>query len=585
MKFSGEHTHKIFKVNTHKPTAEDRFALRRSRVQFIFGICSPRIKMRRQSSGRGRSCHRGKGYGRGGGQGHHNWQRKMLTKLVKDADAAFVQRDVTPFLEGMDSFESKGELLTLLADDRSYGMQRVQDCLQFIDPQSVDTIVTSILVNIINAETGRPLYKATRDNLVRAIYATPGLIEFLATQWVSNIQLSSQKTIDSIAEFLLVAIMASVDARNSGHVKTIANALRETTMTDSQIIHRLCAIIRLDRVETSKTEKPNKAAKAQTAVCWVSDLKPPGGRHDNDRANYRDISLIPTQEELGFEGMPFLPLSSGENVVIFDAEESLLDRNFRLLREDAIGTMRENIANPRVSKVWNNARIIGVSCKDAFNSKRTSCLYFLVQFDLQAQRKVNWDFLRSLPRDGLVALQRDGLAPMMATICVRTAKEKCMWLNTIGGPVVGLIFHHTSDITRALSDLSVNLSISKNYEEGVSKAESTNELARLKGSFLTYTMCETSDSFFSYRPVLEALQQMTSVPLAQNIVSLEPTIARSHYLPSQVRMPLDFGGLVCNLDEWSDDEIIKSTTLDSSQATALHLALTSRVALIQGPPG
>ena len=544
---------------------------------------------------RGRGSRRGKGYGRGG-QGHHSWQRKMLTKLVKDGNAVFAQRDVDPFLEGMRSFESKGELLTLLSDDRNHGMKRIQDCLQFICPLSVDTILTSILTNIINAETGRPLYKTPRDNLVRAIYTTPGLIEFLATQWVSSIHLAPQQTIDSISEFLLVATMGSVEARSdSNHVKTLARALRERTDADSHDIRRLCAIIHLDRTETSEVERPNTSGKTQTAVCWVSDLKAPGGRHDNDFLNYRDIALVPTQEELSFEGMPFLPLSSGENAVILDAEESLLDRNFRLLREDAIGTMMENIANPRVSKVWNNARIIGVSCKDPFNAKRTSCLYFLVQFDLPEKRKINWNIGRSLPRDGLVALQRDGLDPMMATIFVRTNKEKNMWLDTIGGPVVGLIFHHACDIARALSDLSINLSISKSYKKRVSNTteisnsekhpELTHELARLKGRFLTYSMCEASDSFFSYKPVLEALKQMASIPLAQNIVSLQQTNERPSYLPQQVRMPSDFGGLLCSLDKWTDDRIIESTTLDTSQAKALHLALTSRVALIQGPPG
>lgn len=116
-----------------------------------------------------------------------------------------------------------------------------------------------------------------------------------------------------------------------------------------------------------------------------------------------------------------VPLSSGDKAVIADAEECLLDHNyFCLLREDAIGTMRENMANPRLSKVWNNARIIGASCKDAFNPNRTSCLYFLVQFDSPTGKKNDWIFCRALPRDGLVAvaLQREGQYPMMASIFV-----------------------------------------------------------------------------------------------------------------------------------------------------------------------
>ena len=98
-------------------------------------------------------------------------------------------------------------------------------------------------------------------------------------------------------------------------------------------------------------------------------------------------------------------------------------------------------------------------------------------------------------------------------------------------------------------------------------------------------MTETSDSFFSYRPVLEALKEMTSVPLAQDIVLLTPIGKRPSYLPRHVCMPCDFGGLECNLDAWQNDNIVESTTLDQSQVTALYQALSSHVTLIQGPPG
>jgi hypothetical protein len=544
--------------------------------------------------GRGRGGgHRNKGHHGRGGRGQHCWQKKMLIKLVKDENAQFKPQDVQPFLEGMSLFDSKAELLTLLEDDRNFGTRRIHDCLSMISgPVSVDTIFAPLLTNIINEETGRPLYKAPRDNVVRAVFATPGFVEFLATRWSTHIDQSLPKTMECIAEFLMVASMALVEARNSDHVKTIASELREITQVESQIVRRLCAIIQLDALDSGKTEKV-AIEEYQEVVCWGSDLHPPGGRHDNDHSNYRDISLVPTQEELGFEGRPWLPLSNEANTIIADVEERLLDRNFRLLREDAVGTMRDNIANPRASKIWNNARIIGASCNDAFHPGRTSCLYFRVQFDLPKGRAFDWNVRRALPRDALVALRKDGEAPMMATVFVRSVKKN--WLDSPGGPILGLVFHHASDVSRALGDVSLNLSISQDYEkraEMLSIATDPNARARigeemllLKGSFVCYTMTESSDSFFSYRPVLEALKEMTSVPLAQDIVLLTPTGERPGYMPRHVCMPHDFGGLECDLDAWQNDKIVESTTLDKSQAAALYQALSSRVALIQGPPG
>ena len=251
--------------------------------------------------------------------------------------------------------------------------------------------------------------------------------------------------------------------------------------------------------------------------------------------------------------------------------------------------MRENMANPRLSKVWNNARIIGASCKDAFNPNRTSCLYFLVQFDSPTGKKNDWIFCRALPRDGLVAvaLQREGQYPMMASIFVWQVKSN-LWLDSPGGPVIGLILHHANDVSRALRDVSVNLSISEEYTrmvEALGKTASPDvrveeAILHLKERFLTYTMTETSDSFFSYRPVLGALKDEICA------FSWWYCVFKSSWWLQFCIMPSDSGGVQCNLDKWSSKKIVECTSLDDSQAEALHQALTSHAALVhQGPPG
>ena len=79
---------------------------------------------------------------------------------------------------------------------------------------------------------------------------------------------------------------------------------------------------------------------------------------------------------------------------------------------------------------------------------------------------------------------------------------------------------------------------------------------------------------------------MRSVPLAKEIVYGDVETERLRYLPSKVKLPdLLCNGLVVDLDQWSNESVVASTTLDLSQTEALHSALTSRVALIQGPPG
>ena len=76
----------------------------------------------------------------------------------------------------------------------------------------------------------------------------------------------------------------------------------------------------------------------------------PGGRHDNDFADYRSIRTMPTQEQISCDIEPFLPHAPTEGQATTDAE--LLDRTFRLYHENVLGPMRETLQ--RIQK--NDAR-------------------------------------------------------------------------------------------------------------------------------------------------------------------------------------------------------------------------------------
>ncbi len=76
-----------------------------------------------------------------------------------------------------------------------------------------------------------------------------------------------------------------------------------------------------------------------------SELLPPGRReHDNDKKSYRDVEIVPTTRELLCEQPAYLPppLEPGRGSAFLDcAEAATLDRQFRLLREDLLGTIKD----------------------------------------------------------------------------------------------------------------------------------------------------------------------------------------------------------------------------------------------------
>jgi hypothetical protein len=76
----------------------------------------------------------------------------------------------------------------------------------------------------------------------------------------------------------------------------------------------------------------------------VADYRP-GGRHSNDHANFRHISIAPTVDEAVSPHPPFLPLPTpGEAFLGDDPETQLMDRQFRLLRENLLAPLRDALA-------------------------------------------------------------------------------------------------------------------------------------------------------------------------------------------------------------------------------------------------
>eukprot|EP00892_Ulva_mutabilis_P006560 jgi/Ulvmu1/4276/UM197_0003.1 len=69
----------------------------------------------------------------------------------------------------------------------------------------------------------------------------------------------------------------------------------------------------------------------------------PGGRHDNDREDFRAIAVVPTPNEIApTAAPPYLPQADGsDNFLAWELQTRGVDRNFRLFREDQIAGIRE----------------------------------------------------------------------------------------------------------------------------------------------------------------------------------------------------------------------------------------------------
>jgi len=301
------------------------------------------------------------------------------------------------------------------------------------------------------------------------------------------------------------------------------------------------------------------------------DQDGPGGRHDNDFVDFRQIAIIPTADEVLSTQQPFLRFAAEvEQCSDNDLKPSIyLDNLFRTYREDLLREVREDvqIAIGRTSSKRNATTIpalslAGVSCEQGGRrhhwsvslhcSEDISQLLSSRTMKRQAYGEESCDLLR---HQSLACLVADKNPAALVTI----NRKKDLVLTTPSTINVQILgdgnIRHTLLQLRKAVDLS---------------------LVQLK------------TAVFAYEPVLRRLQELKEIPLVDEVLFWQPK--------SSIRAPKSntSAGVRAIIDQLTENpsENIQQilgletpTILDPSQAKCLVASLTQRVSLTQGPPG
>jgi hypothetical protein len=519
-------------------------------------------------------------------------RRRVFTKLLKDENATLVnENQASRFLEGMETFDSKSELLAKLEDNRDEGSRRIREVLALINSaEGVEKLLIRFLKQVITEETSRPLFVTLRNKVLMQVYTVPALLDTLVQHTVATSMHTESAT--CLCLFLVAISKAFIEARNNQSVMEIARSLRERGDVDDARV--LCALVLVEpQRELSNT---NVGVKKKGTVVWITDEIPPGGRHDNDHLNFRNITIVPTADELCCETRPWLPFACGGNNFLDDPATRVISNSFRLLREDALLTMKERINENH--QPWKNARIIDLDI-----AVYKGVVSFVVQCDRRGRGRQNWALSRSLAHGSVVAFCKDGIPKMMGTISVSDKEKEGSWLKAPGGPKIGVMIDvqgddfkqalgfvvHNSAYSHHIDKLVVQYKDASKKKETARVASLATQINRYKSHLVSFDLIEVSSSFFTYQPILKSLQSMTTLPFLEEICENSSGGTGGHldYLPSKVRMPHDkiCHGSICDLQAWSIEDLVSKTSLDTSQARAIYHTFTNRVALIQGPPG
>ncbi len=320
--------------------------------------------------------------------------------------------------------------------------------------------------------------------------------------------------------------------------------------------------------------KIQKVAQIRRSSSLVAQPGGPGGRHDNDKTDFRLIRTYPTTDEFLSTQTPYYLTSA--DVLATKMEERPrvhLDNQFRLLREDMLAELREDIqvamgkkkGNRRATPLGNFVPV-GIDIGDSTTGRYKRCTLLLECYaglqwiqgqHAQARKKMLKDHPSSLKHQAFGVLCRDneilGFASVHRDID-NLAKDT---------PIVSLQFIDHGGLRQALLSLALPTRSSVQF-------------------FLVDT------PVFAYEPVLLGLQRATDVPLLDLLVDPLSISDSSFEIPKQLRpfvakletSPNDGDGTVR-----IDAALTGQTQIDESQLAALLLALRSPVSLIQGPPG
>lgn len=353
------------------------------------------------------------------------------------------------------------------------------------------------------------------------------------------------------------------------------------------------------------------------------ELSVHGRRHDNDHEDIRLIRILPTSEEIQCQRQDYLPtIDTSKNFL--PGLRGLLDRQFRLLREDSIGGLRDAIQseidsldgrNTSNSKdramrniVHRNVKILRLEID------RRKGLQVIVGFTqpealrskTMMQRQEWWTDSKQMQFDALVCLVTSSGRTIFFSVCdpdpTPPTKDKVVGNDddkTDSSPAQRAYIRRRAEMPSLYANsefaaLALTLVEFKTDDvtwltsQSGKSSQSRNSLVEFPGILLP-----------SFKPTLEGLQAMKSrldLPF-QDLIAPEQAQPRTINLTPPVYSqqpgfaydlsPLT-GGENLNFapgQAFDFEKLDKTSVLDQAQQASVLHALSSNLALIHGPPG
>ncbi|KAI9712705.1 MAG: hypothetical protein M1820_001326 [Bogoriella megaspora] len=560
-----------------------------------------------------------------------------LARFYQDA-FRFVQahpgmmQDVISMLGREGGLRRINELISSLESSSTYKREIVREqVLPFFRAISFERVVASA---VLEAPLGKIHQFLYGPNGRRAEALFTDILDVLKNLELQPLVSVEDSMIAEIYETSVMVLLKMVQANGDALINEsihrlvdrMSGILVPTELRAKKYLARISRILDMDK-EMPKAGGANSNAQLMYRPNFhvVEDLpgnlSEHGPRHDNDSSSIRDIKIMPTSQEIQSTREEYLPTRDPSTWHV-PGLRGLLDRQFRLLREDTVGQLRDAVCDElnRMQSPESVRKVRGrqglrthtyqnVQFRDVVCHHREG-LRFTIDFDQPEAIRGNpkksvrtewWTASRRLDLDALVCLLDSNGS---AIFCYVISKRKGNLKKGVPFSVKAAIEEKIEDQAQDSMRASVLLGLVQNDAASVRTL-----LARFQGSslFKQESLVEFPGVLLpSFQSTLLALQDMAKtldLPFSELIApedaaefnkdSSRPIVSPPAYaLATGFKFDLksvlknESKDLFLSLhDSFDFESLVENTTLDHAQAHALVEALTRSIALVQGPPG
>lgn len=408
-----------------------------------------------------------------------------------------------------------------------------------------------------------------------------------------------------------------------------SNAMNYNLRSAQHEISRIKTLLHIaDSLPTATAHRPEQVISSivdSHLVDLPGELSREGPRHDNDHAEISNIKILPTSEEINSHRNEYLPHRSPDYPHHRQGIARMLDFQFRLLREDTSGQIREAVRT--IIDTWAELTEEHQGKRDTKKLK-THGVRTLIYQNAQIEA------VRCSPRDGIILTasfeqpkkvqalkdaarkewwERSKYLAIGSLICLVDSLKRTTFLVVCDRRVVATDYKRRgmSDVNELpntdLASHPIRAFITLRFAEDVTDSD-VESIFQFTSAGPQVLVEFPGLLFASFDPVLRSLQQISkdgNVPfptwLAPNTTtdySLDPDAKNCVLVPPPLYLTKP--GISLSLDSITTGEnklrysigcdleakaLEQATTLDPGQCKALLASLSKELALIQGPPG